>query len=104
MGRFKVQIMLLLKWISAKEKEILSTCVKRVTGQYSWDHQREYYRRGGTPLTDTSLKMLYTLYEKLGSREVIIISPQEDVKKHNGKKKNKSQYKAVSRPAGIVVL
>lgn len=33
-------------------------CIKRVTGQYSRDRQREYWRRGGAPLADISLEIL----------------------------------------------
>lgn len=62
------------------------------TGQYSRDSQREYWKRGGAPLTDTSLEILKTHYEKkLESWKIIITSPQEDaenepIPKHNERK------------------
>ena len=44
-------------------------CIKRVTGQYSRDRQREYRRMGGAPLTDIGLEILQTHFEKIRKLE-----------------------------------
>lgn len=38
-------------------------CIKRVTGQYSRDCQREYWRRGGALLTDKPADIIDTLWK-----------------------------------------
>lgn len=62
---------------------------KKVTGQYSRDRQREYWRRGGAPLTDKPADI--RTIKKLESWKIIITSPQEDaenepIPKHNARK------------------